>query len=88
MSEIRSGRSASTSDVFRGDRDSLISEFADQEHTLARELAAVRELLHLTLGQLHEQGRRHERLREQHRRLRDECRDLRAAIPRDDWRAA
>ena len=28
-----------TSDVFRGDRDLLISEFADSEYRLARELA-------------------------------------------------
>ena len=71
-------------DVFRGDRDLLVSEFADQEHRLARELASVRQLLHLTLAQLHEQVRKFDRHLEQHRRLRAEYRALRESIIRND----
>ena len=71
-------------DVFSADRDLLIAEFVDSEHRLARELAACRELLHITLAQLHEKGRQHERLREQHRHLRDECRVLRETILCDE----
>ena len=47
-----------------------------------------RELLHLSLRQLHEKGRQFDHLREQHRRLRAEYRELREATLRDDRRAA
>ena len=69
-------------------RDHVIEHLADQEHTLAHDLAAVRELLHLALEQLHETGRHCDRLREQHRQLRDEYRRLRELILRDERRAA
>jgi hypothetical protein len=74
--------------VFCGDRDRLCSELADAEHTLARELASVRQLYHLALAQLHEQGGQLDRLREQHRRLREEYRDVRQQAAGDDRRAA
>jgi|TARA_B100002003_G_scaffold25033_1_gene20700 hypothetical protein len=76
------------SGVFCGDRDRLCSELADAEHTLARELASVRQLYHLALAQLHEQGGQLDRLREQHRRLREEYRDVRQQAAGDDRRAA
>lgn len=76
------------SDVFRGDRALLIAEFADSEYRLARELAAVRVLLHLALGQSHEWVLRYDRLEKQHRRLRDEYRSFREHALRDDRRAA
>ena len=79
---------AVTSDVFRGDRDLLIGEFAAQERQLAHEVAALRELIHRALGQLHEQGCQHERLRAQHHRLRDEYRSYREKLLRDDQRRA
>lgn len=63
--------------VFTDDRERLVSELVDSEHQLARDLAAVRKLLHLTLGLLHESGRKVSRLREQHRQLLDEYRGLR-----------
>ena len=40
--------------MIRGDCDRLVREFADREYRLARNLAAVRQQLHLTLEQLHE----------------------------------
>ena len=72
----------------RDDRDLLIAEFADSEHCLARDLAGVRQLLHLALGQSHKWAHRHTRLQEQHRRLRDEYRAFREPVIRDDRRAA
>lgn len=66
------------SEVFGGDRDLLIGELTEQEHHIARELASVRQLLHLALEQAHEKGRQLERLRARHHRLRDEYRRLRA----------
>ena len=74
--------------VFCSDRDRLVSELADSEYRLARELAATRELLHIALEQLHEKERQLARVREKHRRLRDECRGLREMILRDGQRAA
>ena len=71
-------------DVFRDDRDLLTREFVDQEHALARELASVRQLLHLALGQMHEKDQRHHRLVDQHRHLLAEYRHLRETILRDD----
>ena len=77
-----------TSDVFRADRDQLIGEFADSEHRLAHELAAVRQLLHITLGQLHDKIKEYDRHLDQHRRLLAEYRRLRETILCDDRRAA
>ena len=74
--------------MIRSDHDLLIAEFADSEHCLARDLAGVRQLLHLALEQLHERGRQLDRLREQHRRLRDGSRALRETILRDERRVA
>ena len=45
---------------------------ADQVHPLARDLAAMRELLHLALGWLHEVTRQLGRFREPHHQLRNE----------------
>ena len=59
------------------DRDRLISECADSEDQLARDLAAVRQLQHLTLALLRQKGLQLDRQREQQRRLRDEYRRLR-----------
>ena len=73
-----------TTDVFRGDRDQLIAEFADSEHRLARELVAVRQLLHLTLGQLHDKIQEYDRQLDLHRRLVAEYRALREAVLRDN----
>ena len=81
-------QSCETTSMTDDDRDRLISEFADSEYRLARELASVRQLLHITLGQSHEQGRQLDRLREQHRRLRDEYRSLRKTIPHNNQKAA
>ena len=69
-------------------RDRVIEHFADQEHALARDLAAMRELLHLALGRLHEVTRQLDRLQEQHHQLRDECRRLREQVRHDERRAA
>ena len=69
-------------------RDHVIEHLADQEHALARNLAAMRELLHLVLAQLHEVTRQLERLREQHYQLRDEYRSFREHVPRDERGAA
>jgi hypothetical protein len=68
--------------------DGMIELFAESEHALARELAAVRNLYHLALEQLHQRGRHLDRLREQHGQLRGEYRRLRASILRGDRRAA
>ena len=73
-----------TSDVFQSDREQLIGEFAESEHRLARELAAVRELLHITLAELHETVRKFDRHLDQHRDLRAEYRQLReSTLPND-----
>ncbi len=69
-------------------RDRVIEHLADQEHTLARNLAAVRALLHLALARLHEVGRQLDRLKKQHYKLRDEYRRLRDQVRRDERRAA
>ena len=65
-----------------------ISEFTDSKARLAHDLAAVRELLRLALQQLHETGRQHDCLSNQHRRLSDEYRALRATILSADKRPA
>lgn len=59
-------------------RDGVIAELAESEYRLARDLAAVRQLLHLALEQLHATERQRDALREQNRGLRD----------RDERRAA
>jgi hypothetical protein len=66
----------------------VVTDLADNEQRLARDLAAVRELLHLTLGLLHAEQKQHERVREQHRRLLGEYRTLRASVLTDQRRAA
>lgn len=53
--------------------DLVTEALADSEHRLARELASVRELLHVAVTQLHERRRRDE----QHAHLRNEYRQLR-----------
>ena len=73
-------RSTACTGALCGDRAILISELVDSEYQLARELAAVRQLLHIALGQLHEQGLRHDRLRDQHQRVRDEYRSHRERV--------
>ena len=73
--------------VFCEDRNLLITDLADSEYQLARELASVRHLLHLALQELHERGRQYDRLRDQHRRLSDEYRSYRVRVLRDDQRA-
>ena len=55
-------------------RDRIITELADNEDRLARDLAGVRELLHLSLGQMHERECEVKRLHETHNRLRAEYR--------------
>ena len=75
-------------DPFRGDHDLLISEFADQEYQLARELSSVRQLLHIALEHNHEHGRQLDRLREQHRRLQAEYRLLRQSTMLDGGQRA
>ncbi len=69
--------------VFCRDRNLRISHLVDSEYRLAHDLAAVRQLLPLALGQPRETGcqRDHHRLEDEHRRL---CK----AIRREDWRAA
>lgn len=62
-------------------RGRLVAE-VDQEYRLARDLAAVRQLLHLTLGLFHERERELERMRDAHSRLRAEHRQLREGILR------
>ena len=65
-------------------RGRVIEHLADQEHALARDLGALRELLHLALGRLHQMGKQLDRLREQHHRLHDEYRSLREQVLRDE----
>ena len=69
-------------------RDRIITELADSEHWLARELAATRQLLHVELGLSHEQARRQDRLAVENRRLREENRRLREIVLHDTWRIA
>ena len=64
------------------DRDLVIQELADSEHVLARDLAAIRECYHLTLGLFHDAMTeldglcaRYHRALEENRRLRAERRD-------------
>ena len=88
MSDALSPVEATCSGVFCGDRTFLITDLADTEHALARDLAAYRELLHVALTLLHERGAELGRLRRYNRQLRDECRRLRQAGPhRDEPRA-
>ena len=72
------------SGIFCGDRDLLISELTDNEFQIARELAAARKLLHITLAELQEQVRKYDRHLDQHRRLLAEYRILRETILHDD----
>ena len=69
-------------------RDQIITELADSEYRLARDLAVHRELLHLNLGQMHERECELERLRETHNRLRAEYRQAREALFPDGRKAA
>ena len=59
-------------------RDTLIETFADSEHALARELAAVRECYHVTLELLHTTRTDLGALRNRYYRMLDENRRLRA----------
>ena len=68
----------------RDHRDRVLEHFADQEYALARDLAALREVLHLALAQLHEVTRQLDRFREQHHQLRHEYRRLREEALRDE----
>ena len=61
--------------------DIVIEELADSEHRLARELASVRELLHVAVAQLREQDCQRRRRDEQHAHLRNEYRRLREMQP-------
>ena len=69
-------------------RDQIITELADSEYRLARDLAVHRELLHLNIGQMHERECELERLRETHNRLRAEYRQAREALFPDGRKAA
>ena len=69
-------------------RDRVIEELAASEHWLARDLAGVRELLHIALGQLQGVTYQRDRLREQQRRLRAEHRRLRESTLRHKREAA
>ena len=64
--------------------DDIIETLAESEHALARDLAAHRQMLHVTLTLLHDRGSELARLRSDNRQLRDECRRLRQAVPRHD----
>jgi len=64
--------------------DLIITELADSEHRLARDLVAVRQLLRLALELAHEKERQLKRLGVQHSRLRHEYRRLRETILHDD----
>ena len=68
-------------------RDRIITELADSEYRLARDLAGVRELLHLSLGQMHERECERKRLHETHNRLRAEYRQVREALFPDGRKA-
>lgn len=69
-------------------RDRIITVLADSEYRLARDLAGVRELLHLSLGQMHERECERKRLHETHNRLRAEYRQVREALFPDGRKAA
>ena len=69
-------------------RDRMIAVLADNEYRLARDLAGVRELLHLSLGQMHERECERKRLHETHNRLRAEYRQVREALFPDGRKAA
>ena len=72
-----------------GVRNDLIESLADSEYALARNLAAYREMLHVSLTLLHERGAALDRVRSDNRQLRDECRRLGQGIAqRDQPRAA
>ena len=62
----------------RGYRDAVIEALADSEHALARDLAAVRECYHLTLGLFHDCMTELHGLRARYHRVLDENRRLRA----------
>jgi hypothetical protein len=65
-------------------RDWIITELAESEHRLACDLAAMRELLNISLGLAHEHERQLARLGAQHSQLRYEYRRLRETILHDD----
>ena len=68
--------------------DSSMELLTESEQALARELAAVRRLLHLALEQLHETARQLDCQREQPHLVLAEYWDPRGTILREDWRAA
>ena len=68
----------------------LLSENARVGNLLVQALGesqGYRAVLQAALDALHEQGRRHDRFREQHRRLQDEYRSHRERVLRDEHRA-
>ena len=71
----------------RDHRDLALEQFADDERQLLERLASVeddrdiyREMVQVTLQQLHDLTQSHQQLREQRDRLRDENRRLRAHL--------
>ena len=72
----------------RGYRDAVIEALADSEHALARDLAAVRECYHLTLGLFHASMMELDGLRKRYYRVLDENRRLRAERRESPKRAA
>ena len=59
-------------------RDAVIEALIDSEDALARDLAAVRECYHLTLGLFHDRMVELDELRKRYYRVLDENRRLRA----------
>ena len=68
---------AIAADPFAADRDRLIGEFAVSEHHLAHNLAAMRQMVAILLGELQAQTLSGKRQAASYRRLRDDVRILR-----------